>query len=189
MASRIPSFRWHLAAPRKTRRPARSATISISRPSNHRASTSHSFFPACRAHSDGAICSPSAGDTFETNFISNGGQRNIFRQSWQKRADLSIVKVMPIDERFSVRYSFDIYNLTNHPSFDIPIDNIDQNLAFSPFPVATAPYGTSTTPALASGCNSANPSNGFYFCPTGLGQVVKTIGSSRQIQMSLSVLF
>src|ERR1700684_4396587 len=29
------------------------------------------------------------GDTFETNFIPNGGQRNIFRQSWQKRADLS----------------------------------------------------------------------------------------------------
>ena len=25
------------------------------------------------------------GDTFETNFIPGGGQRNIFRQSWQKR--------------------------------------------------------------------------------------------------------
>jgi len=88
-----------------------------------------------------------------------------------------------------LKYSFDVYNLTNHPSFDIPIDNLDHNLAFSPFPVAQPPYGISTTPTLASGCNTANPPNGFYFCPTGLGQVVKTIGSSRQIQMSLSVLF
>jgi hypothetical protein len=69
------------------------------------------------------------------------------------------------------------------------IDNLDHNLAFSPFPVAQPPYGISTTPTLASGCNTANPPNGFYFCPTGLGQVVKTIGSSRQIQMSLSLLF
>ena len=130
-----------------------------------------------------------AGDTFETNFISGGGQRNIFRQSWQKRADISIVKSTRLTEGTTLRYSFDVFNLTNHPSFDIPIDNVDQNLAFSPFPVAQPPYGTSSTPTLASGCNTNSPSNGFYFCPTGLGQVTKTIGSSRQIQMSLSVLF
>jgi hypothetical protein len=122
------------------------------------------------------------GDTFETNFIEGGGQRNIFRQSWQKVADISLVKQTQITERVTLRYSFDVYNLTNHPSFDIPIDNIDQNLAFSELPVE------GTTP-LASGCGTPGASNGFYFCPTGLGQVVKTIGSPRQIQMSLSVLF
>ncbi|HTX16198.1 MAG TPA: carboxypeptidase-like regulatory domain-containing protein [Candidatus Baltobacteraceae bacterium] len=135
---------------------------------------------------DGAI---PPGDTFETNFISGGGQRNIFRQSWQKSADISIVKLTKVTERVSVRYSFDVFNLTNHPSFDIPIDNIDQNLAFSETPVAQPPYGPNTTPTLASGCGTAAATNGFYFCPTGLGQVVKTIGSGRQIQMSLSVLF
>jgi hypothetical protein len=121
--------------------------------------------------------------------LPGGGQRNIFRQSWQKRADISIVKTTTITERAKLKYSFDVFNLTNHPSFDIPIDNIDQNLAFSPFPVAQAPYGKGTTPTLASGCNTASPTNGFYFCPTGLGQVVKTIGSARQIQMSLSLIF
>ena len=129
------------------------------------------------------------GDTFETNFIPNGGQRNIFRQSWQKRADLSVMKMTQIRERIGLRYSLDIFNLTNHPSFDLPIDNVSQNLAFSEFPVAQPPYGTNTTPTLASGCGTATAKNGFYYCPTGLGQTVKTIGSSRQIQMSLSVLF
>jgi len=128
------------------------------------------------------------GDTFETNF-SAGGQRNIFRQSWQQRADISIVKITEITERVNLRYNFDVFNLTNHPSFDLPIDNIDQNLAFSATPIAQAPYGTNTTPTLASGCNGSSPQNGFYFCPTGLGQTVKTIGSSRQIQMSLSLVF
>ena len=33
-------------------------------------------------------------------------------------------------ERFSLKYSFDVYNLTNHPSFDIPIDNVYAELAF-----------------------------------------------------------
>jgi len=129
------------------------------------------------------------GDTFETNFIATGGQRNIFRQSWQKRGDISIVKQTQISERFALKYSFDVFNLTNHPSFDIPVDNIDQNLAFSPTPVAQPPYGNNPTPTLASGCSGSNPQNGFYFCPTGLGQVVKVIGSSRQIQMSLSLQF
>jgi hypothetical protein len=140
---------------------------------------------------DGSFpCSAIApGDTFETNFLSGGGQRNIFRQSWQKRADISVGKATQLTEKFTLKYSLDVFNMTNHPSFDIPIDNIDQNLAFSPFPVAQPPYGTSTTPTLASGCNGSNPQNGFYYCPTGLGQTVKTIGSSRQVQMSLSLLF
>jgi len=123
-----------------------------------------------------------AGDTFETNFIPNGGQRNIFRQSWQKRADISIVKLTSLTERFSLKYTLDIFNLTNHPSFDIPIDNINQNLAFSPVPV----QGEQN---LATGCGTASASNGFYFCPVGLGQVVHTIGSSREIQMSLGLTF
>jgi hypothetical protein len=154
-------------------------------------------FPALKASCfDVPLLAPGAlngaippGDTYETNFIPGGGQRNIFRQSWQKNADLSIVKVTKLTEGVSLKYSFDVYNLTNHPSFDIPIDNINQNLAFSETPVAQPPYGTNTTPTLASGCGTAAASDGFYFCPTGLGQVVKTIGSSRQIQMSLSVLF
>jgi len=130
---------------------------------------------------NGGIPGPSSnnsfGDTFETNFTS--GQRNIFRQSWQKRADISIVKVTQLKERLSLKYSFDVYNLTNHPSFDIPIDNISQNLFFSQVPIeGTNPV---PTPATCSASGNFVGSSYFYQCPTGLGQVTKTIGSSRQI--------
>ena len=128
------------------------------------------------------------GDVFETNFTS--GQRNIFRQSWQKRADISIVKVTAITERISLKYSFDVYNLTNHPSFDIPIDNISQNLAFSPFPsTANTPNAVPTPAACSAAGGDPFIAGSFYQCPSGLGQVTKTIGSARQIQMSLALSF
>ncbi len=73
---------------------------------------------------DGAIPS---NDPYETNFI-DPGQRNIFRQPWQRRADISIVKMTQMTERFSLKYSFDVFNLTNTASFDIPIDDVTQNL-------------------------------------------------------------
>jgi hypothetical protein len=108
------------------------------------------------------------GDTYETNFTT--GQRNIFRQPWQKRTDVSIVKMTKLTERFSLKYSFDVFNLTNTASFDVPVDNVSQNLFFNDFPV----YGST-----------------LYSSPTasGLGIVNKTIGGPRQIQMTLKFMF
>jgi hypothetical protein len=116
-----------------------------------------------------------AGDTFETNFTN--GQRNIFRQAWQKRADVSFVKITQLTERYSLRYSFDIFNVTNTASFDIPIDDVSQNQFYNQFPV----IGTPPTPATGPGS--------FYNPPSGLGVVNKTIGSPRQIQMTLRLIF
>jgi hypothetical protein len=112
-----------------------------------------------------------AGDLYETNFTT--GQRNIFRQPWQRRTDLSVVKLTQLTERVKVRFSFDVFNVTNTASFDIPVDNVSQNLLFNDFPVA----GT--------------PANSFYSPPTlsGLGIVNKTIGSPRQVQMTLRIFF
>jgi hypothetical protein len=132
---------------------------------------------------DGAIPS---NDPYETNFI-DSGQRNIFRQPWQRRADISLVKMTQITEHTSLKYSLDIYNLTNTASFDIPINDITQNPGFQGFP-------QQGTPATLSPCNSSfdqSPTGSLYVCPnlSGLGITNKTIGSARQIQMSLSLTF
>lgn len=121
-------------------------------------------------------------DTFETNFTT--GQRNIFRQAYQKRADMSIVKTTQISEQFALKYTFDIYNLTNTTSFDIPIDNVSQNQFYDDFPVE------GTTP-LPTHCKSdgTGATSGFYNCPGGLGITNRAIGSPRQIQMSLHLTF
>jgi hypothetical protein len=108
-------------------------------------------------------------DPYETNFIDHG-QRNIFRQSWQRRADISLTKITEITERSSLKFMFDIFNVTNTASFDIPIDDVTQNINFNGFPAA---------------------GQSLYVSPTlsGLGITNKTIGSPRQIQMSLRFMF
>jgi len=124
------------------------------------------------------------GDDFETNFIS--GERNIFRQSWQRRADASLTKELPIHDRYTLRYDFDVYNLTNTASFDIPQNNVNQNQLFNNVPVAVG----STAQALPTGCGTTNAvSGGLYNCPAGLGITKHTIGSARQIQMALHLDF
>jgi hypothetical protein len=120
------------------------------------------------------------GDTFETNFTT--GQRNIFRQSWQKRTDASVVKMTKLTERVNMKLSLDVFNLTNTPSFDVPIDDVTQNQYYNGFPA----LGTTPT---ATGCGTSSAKSGFYNCPFGLGNVNKTIGSARQVQMSLSFTF
>jgi hypothetical protein len=117
-------------------------------------------------------------DAFETNFTN--GQRNIFRQSWQRAANISFVKVTRFGERYSLKYSLDIFNLTNTASFDIPIDDVSQNQFYNQFPILG-------TPPLPTSCSNSN--QGFYNCPAGLGVTNKTIGSPRQIQMALRLTF
>jgi hypothetical protein len=92
-----------------------------------------------------------------------------------------VVKELRLTERLSLKYRLDMFNLTNTPSFDIPIDNVSQNQYYNDFPVEG-------TPARANSCsNSTN--TGFYNCPAGLGATNKTIGGPRQIQMALHLLF
>ncbi|QHN02531.1 hypothetical protein FTO74_03445 [Granulicella sp. WH15] len=110
------------------------------------------------------------GDVFETGFTS--GQRNIFRQTWQKRTDASLVKVLPIHDIFKLRYTFDVFNVTNTSSFDIPTDNVSQNEGYNNAPgYSTDPYSLYTKQA------------------GGLGITKHTIGAPRQIQMSLGLTF
>jgi hypothetical protein len=125
--------------------------------------------PPCGVSTAGApLC-----DIFETTFAS--GQRNIFRQPFQKRADISLVKTLKLTERAGLKYSFDVFNLTNTPSFDIP-SNEPNFGTYNPLPVydATDPKGSfqAEYPSL----------------PT-FGYVHSTTGSARQIQMNLHVTF
>ena len=108
-------------------------------------------------------------DPYETGFTT--GQRNIFRQSFQKRADASLVKNTKLTDRYTLKYTFDVYNLSNTTSFDIPGDDVSQNASYTNFVVPG-------TPVIGS-------PGSLYSYPSSLGIVTHTIGAPRQIQMSL----
>ena len=52
-----------------------------------------------------------------------------------------------ITERYNLKYTFDVYNLTNTTSFDIPGNEVFQNQNFNQFPSAGQT-------ALPTGCDS-----------------------------------
>jgi hypothetical protein len=124
----------------------------------------------------------SVADPYETDFTT--GQRNIFRQAYQRRADISLVKSTQLTERYGLKYTFDVFNLTNTTSFDVTGDNVSQNQYYDQYPVV------GTTP-LPTGCdiNGNQTNSSFFNCPTGLGITTHAISSPRQIQMSLRLIF
>ncbi len=58
-------------------------------------------------------------DVYETNF-GTGDQRNIFRQGAQRSLDLSFRKEFHVTDRVHLQYAFNIYNVTNTTSMDVP---------------------------------------------------------------------
>ena len=82
----------------------------------------------------------------------------------QKRADISLVKMTNFNERYSLKYTFDVYNLTNTASLDIPGNEVSQNQYYNYVPSV----GQTVSPT---GCDAdGNQTNeSFYNCPSGLG--------------------
>ena len=126
-------------------------------------------------------------DIFENDFTP--GQRNIFRQAFQKDADVSFQKITRLTERFSARYTFDVYNITNSTSFDVPNNSASISQSRLNGPTGSVAYGqvASSVATQSSDFNKlyVNRPNGS----TTFGAVRNAIGQPRTIEMSLHLLF
>ena len=138
--------------------------------------------PPCGPTTDGGT----ACDFSETGFSSQG--RNAFRGPFQTRFDFSIFKLFKLNERFTLRYDAQFFNLFNHPSFDAPNNDISLNPCFGPN-LQTSPANgcqwQGTIPAVAPSATAFG--NGT--APFGAGFIQSTLGSPRLIQMSLHLTF
>ena len=125
--------------------------------------------PPCDSSSGTLVC-----DNFETPYTTGG--RNIFRGPFQNRFDFGLSKNFAINERIALKYDVVAFNIFNHPSFDIP----NNDVSFNP--------GYQNPPIFGSACV---PSTGAYQCPPqgNLGVLQHTIGSPRFVQMALHLTF
>ncbi len=138
--------------------------------------------PPCGPTTDGgAAC-----DFSETGFSSAG--RNLFRGPFQTRFDFSVFKLFKLNERFTLRYDAQFFNLFNHASFDAPNNNISLDPCFGPN-LQTSPANgcqwQGTIPAVA----PSTKAFGDGTAPFGAGFIQSTLGSPRLIQMSLHLTF
>jgi hypothetical protein len=126
-------------------------------------------------------------DYFETDFTP--GQRNIFRQPFQKDADVSFQKITHITDRYSARYTFDVYNITNSSSFDVP----SNSASIGKGDLQGASYKVGYGQVVTSQATNQSDINSLYPIPangsTTFGSVRNTIGQARTIEMSLHVTF
>ena len=102
-----------------------------------------------------------AGDTGESVFGTSG--RNLFRGPFGVRIDTSLGKRFQLSERFNLRFSFDAFNLFNHPNFDTPNNDVDFYPNYEP-PATVPPTGS-------------------------LGMIQHTIGSPRFLQLDMHLSF
>ena len=134
-------------------------------------------------------CDPTTGacDYFETGYTSGG--RNIFRGPFQSRFDFGVFKEFKLTDRYSLRYDAQFFNVFNHPSFDVPNNNVQFVTNFENPPIYGGSNGTACV-SLPPGPNIA-PGDGAFLCPPKghLGLIQHTIGSPRFIQMSLHLAF
>jgi hypothetical protein len=138
--------------------------------------------PPCGPTTDGGT----ACDFSETGFSSAG--RNLFRGPFQTRFDFSVFKLFKLNERFTLRYDAQFFNLFNHASFDAPNNNISLDPCFGPN-LQTSPANgcqwQGTIPAVA----PSTKAFGDGTAPFGAGFIQSTLGSPRLIQMSLHLTF
>ena len=125
------------------------------------------YVPTVAPGTMGAPCTTVNGsqvcDTVETVF--GATSRNTFRGPFQERLDLSLIKETRFSERFALKFQLDALNATNHPSFDVPANNISQ------YSVSSAGVPTLRTP------------------PASFGFIQHTLGSPRLLQFSLHLAF
>jgi hypothetical protein len=114
--------------------------------------------PPCTTNSSGAqVC-----DTFETGF--SNGARNVFRGPFQARFDFAVLKDTKLNERCTLKFSGQFYNIFNHPVFDVP------NVSLSQYSVSS---GVPTLHAI----------------PSSFGLTTSTLGSPRFIQFNMNLNF
>lgn len=127
------------------------------------------YIPAAQPGTFGIpACSGSPCDTFETIFSNTG--RNTFRGPFQSRADLAAMKRFRVRERVALDFRADVFNIFNHPDFDVPS-------------VSTGLYSVTRSGNRITAVTIRDPKT------TTLGLIQQTLGSPRLVQFSVHFTF
>jgi hypothetical protein len=131
--------------------------------------TSRIYIPTVQPGTFGVpVCAAAPCDTFETLFSNTG--RNTFRGPFQSRWDTAVMKMTSFGERVKMSLRVDLFNVLNHPDFDVP-------------GVSTGLYSVTRSGNAITGVTIRDPKT------TTLGLISQTLGSPRILQLSAHFTF
>ena len=142
--------------------------------------------PPCGPTTD-EPANPTAACDFSESGFSTTAPRNPFRGPFQVRFDFGVFKKFKLNDRFSLKYDAQFFNLFNHPSFDAPSNNFSLNPCFGANIQSSPAFGCQWLGASPSVAGSGPIGNGTT--SSGGGFIQGTLGSSRFISMALHLTF
>jgi hypothetical protein len=90
---------------------------------------------------------------------------------------MSLLKETKLNERFTLRFDAEAFNIFNHPAFDAPNNNVAFNPSFCNPPDKTTTFSCGSSP-------------GYLVPPFGRGGTIQhTLGSPRFLQLALHLRF
>jgi hypothetical protein len=138
-------------------------------PLNRTIDVSKIYIPAIQPGTMGVpACAASPCDTYETIFSNTG--RNIFRGPFQSRWDAAAMKRFRIRENISLDFRAEVFNILNHPDFDVPS-------------VSAGLYSVTRSGNRITGVSIRDPKTST------LGLIQQTLGSPRIMQFSVHLVF
>ncbi len=109
--------------------------------------------------------------------------RNSVRGPGFKNLDLGVRKQFRTSERSNLEFRAEFFNLLNHPNFALPF-----NLVYSATP-GLLPDGSLNPAADVTTCNLTPAQMASYSCNARAGAISDTVGTPRQLQVSLKFTF
>jgi hypothetical protein len=107
--------------------------------------------------------------------------RNILCGPSLKNVDFSVLKETGLSERVRLQFRAEIFNLFNHPNFDVPVNTQG--------PTGSGGNGDAIFVGRAGSCNPASDALGCGILAPNVGRIFRTVTTSRQIQFALKLMF
>jgi hypothetical protein len=125
----------------------------------------------------------------EVGFRGSAG-RNIIDGPNYKTVDFSVVKHFRIDEKRSLQFRAEIFNLLNRANFDLPSNSEDGEQVFS-FVTGTSTNPIPATTACIAGTRRpvVGPTLTCFTNTASASSIFSTVGDSREIQFGLKFIF
>jgi len=98
-----------------------------------------------------------------------------------KNLDVAISKRIRLNDRASLQFRAEAFNLFNHPNFDVPINTQG--------PAGSGGNGSAIFIGRRASCNPALDPSGCGLIAPDAGRIVRTVTTSRQIQLALKLVF